>query len=265
VTGSGLTATYQRARAYGRFEKHAIYNVMPHVGASLRLTRSLRNWVQWLAKPASPQRRHFKVVTATLIEISIKVPCASSFIMSQYFYSPLSPGANNIRLLRLMPHAEESTKSTKLQCELFEYSLQDLGNRTHLFEALSYTWGGEGKPCSITIEEQNLAITTNLYAALLRLRDRSLERKLWIDAICINQKNPEERGQQVQLMAMIYSKACRVLVWLGETADDIEGALEDIQRAANEDPTERSSKKINEKAIFNLLQREWFQRIWVRQ
>jgi hypothetical protein len=86
-----------------------------------------------------------------------------------------------------------------------------------------------------------------------------------MDAICINQKNPEEQGQQVQLMAMIYSKAHRVLVWLGETADNIEGALEDIQRAANEESTGRSNKKINQEAISNLLQRPWFQRIWVRE
>jgi hypothetical protein len=184
--------------------------------------------------------------------------------MSQYCYSPLSPGANNIRLLRLMPHANESTERTELQCEIFEYSLQDVAKRTHLYEALSYTWGGEERPYSITIKEQNLSITTNLYIALLRLRDRSLERIIWIDAICINQEDPEERGQQVQLMAMIYSKAHRILVWLGEATDDIEGALEDIQRAANEESTKHSNKKINEKAIFNLLQRQWFQRIWVR-
>jgi hypothetical protein len=183
--------------------------------------------------------------------------------MSQYCYSPLSPGA--IRLLQLMPHTNASTETTKLQCELFEYSLQDLGRRTHLYEALSYTWGGDAKPCSVTIGEQNLNVTPNLYAALLRLQDRSLKRIIWIDAICIDQENREERGQQVQLMAMIYSKAHRVLVWLGETADDVEGALEDIQRAANEESTEGSNKKINEKAIFNLLQRQWFQRIWVRE
>jgi hypothetical protein len=185
--------------------------------------------------------------------------------MSQYCYSPLSTGTDNIRLLRLMPHANKSTERTKLQCELFEYSLQDLGRRTHLFEALSYTWGGEKRPCSITIKDQSLDVTANLYTALLHLRDRSLERILWIDAICIDQNNLEERCQQVQLMAMIYSKAHSVLVWLGEAADDIEGALEDIQHAANGEFTERSNKKMNQKAIFSLLQRPWFQRIWVRE
>ena len=87
--------------------------------------------------------------------------------MSQYCYSPLSTGTDNIRLLRLMPHANKSTERTKLQCELFEYSLQDLGRRTHLFEALSYTWGGEKRPCSITIKDQSLDVTANLYTALL--------------------------------------------------------------------------------------------------
>jgi len=39
---------------------------------------------------------------------------------------------------------------------------------------------------------------------------------LWADAICIDQQNIEERGTQVQLMGMIYWKADRVLVWLGQ-------------------------------------------------
>jgi hypothetical protein len=65
-------------------------------------------------------------------------------------------------------------------------------------------------------------------------------------------------------MAKIYSKAHRVLVWLGETADDIEGALEDIHFAANQESNECSKKEVNQKAILNLIQRPWFQRIWVR-
>jgi hypothetical protein len=54
-------------------------------------------------------------------------------------------------------------------------------------------------------------------------------------------------------MAMIYSKAHRVLVWLGETTDDIEGALEDIQCSANEESTKHWNNKMNQKAIYNLL------------
>jgi hypothetical protein len=108
-----------------------------------------------------------------------------------------------------------------------------------------------------------LAVTKNLHAALFRLRDRSLERILWIDALCIDQKNVEEKGQQVQLMAKIYSKAARVLVWLGETEDNSDIALERIRIAAeNESPDSLNDKTIQQ-AILALLQRPWFRRIWV--
>jgi hypothetical protein len=86
-----------------------------------------------------------------------------------------------------------------------------------------------------------------------------------VDAVCINQENLEERKQQVQLMAKIYSKAHCVIVWLGKGAVDTKGALENIRLAANEELTERSKKEMNQQAILTLLQRPWFQRIWVRE
>jgi hypothetical protein len=184
--------------------------------------------------------------------------------MSQYDYSSLSLGPDSIRLLRLMPYDKESMEMTEIRCELFKYPLRDQGKGTHLYEALSYVWGDSKKPCFISINKQSLAVTENLHAALLRLRDRSLQRILWVDAICINQENREEQGQQVQLMAKIYSKAHRVIVWLGKEASDTEGSLEDIRLAANEESTERSRKEINRQAILNLLQGPWFHRIWVR-
>jgi hypothetical protein len=111
-----------------------------------------------------------------------------------------------------MPCENKRAKETKIQCELFEYTLQDLGKGIYLYKALSYAWGGLDKSRSISINKENLTVTENLHAALLRLRDRSLERILWVDAICINQDDPKEQGQQVQLMAKIYSKASCVLV-----------------------------------------------------
>jgi hypothetical protein len=65
-------------------------------------------------------------------------------------------------------------------------------------------------------------------------------------------------------MAKIYSNAHRVIVWLGEQTVEIQGALEVIQLAANEELTERSKKETKQQAILNLLQNSWFQRIWVR-
>jgi hypothetical protein len=89
-----------------------------------------------------------------------------------YRYSPL-PLVSDIRLLRLMSHKDNTAP---IQCQLFDYSLQESGTRTHLYEALSYAWGSLDKLRSISIDKYNLPVTVNLHAALLCLRDRFIER-----------------------------------------------------------------------------------------
>ncbi|KAM0175384.1 hypothetical protein ACHAPC_009627 [Botrytis cinerea] len=183
--------------------------------------------------------------------------------MSSHLYSLLPENGNNIRLLRLLPSEDEAAP---LHCELCNYSLQRSSIRTHLYEALSYVWGDPKQTLSIYVDENQFQVTINLHAALLQLRDYSFERIIWVDAICIDQNNKEERKQQVQLMAKIYSSAHRVIVWLGEQTVEIQGALEDIQLAANnEELIEHSKKEIKQQQILNLLQNPWFQRIWVLQ
>jgi hypothetical protein len=182
--------------------------------------------------------------------------------MSSYPYSLLPQEGDNIRLLRLLPDEDEAAP---LHCELRNHSLSTLGTRTHLYEALSYVWGNPNETLPINVNGSQIPVTVNLHSALLHLRDRSIERIIWVDAICIDQSSNEERGQQVQLMAKIYSKAHRVIVWLGKEDADTKGALEDIYLAANEELMVRSGKEINHESILNLLQRPWFQRIWVRE
>ncbi|TRX92821.1 hypothetical protein FHL15_006227 [Xylaria flabelliformis] len=210
---------------------------------------------------------------------------------SEYCYSPLSE-QGSIRLLRLMPHEDEKAI---IQCQLFEYPLQKLSEE-HLYEALSYVWGSKDdcrrvcilsddeesnyptaqmkrgfdlRSCLPTRKNGHLLVTANLHAALLHLRGRLVERILWIDAICINQTNNYEKGQQVQLMAKIYAKANRVIAWLGEAPDNNNQALEAIRKAAETAVEEQSTSgaidEMNEQAITTLLQRPWFQRIWVLQ
>ncbi len=62
-------------------------------------------------------------------------------------------------------------------------------------------------------------------------------------------------------MAEIYSRASRVVVWLGEAKDDSDQALEDIRLAAD---AESPVNEPNKQAILALLYRPWFERIWVR-
>jgi hypothetical protein len=184
--------------------------------------------------------------------------------MSQYSYPPLFPEPDSIRLLRLMPHDDGTAP---IQCQLLDYSLQEWGKGTHLYEALSYVWGDATKPLPnfIFIDTYHSPVTVNLHAALSRLRDRSFERIIWVDAICIDQNNSEERKQQVQLMAKIYSKAHRVIIWLGVAKDHSDKALEAIRIAADKQSTNSSNNETIQQSIVKLLHRPWFQRIWVRE
>lgn len=77
-----------------------------------------------------------------------------------------------------------------------------------------------------------LSVTVNLYEALLALREQHLPRALWVDAICINQRDDLEKQEQMRFMADIYGKANRVVVWLGTGENGGEEALEAISSMA---------------------------------
>jgi hypothetical protein len=112
-----------------------------------------------------------------------------------------------IRIIRL-----HSGRSGPLICDLFEARLADKPQ----FEALSYVWGEKDPNCHIICHGRQLPITPNCEAALLKLRFRKKKvRLLWVDAICIDQTNIEERNQQVKLMGDIYSSAETTIAWLG--------------------------------------------------
>lgn len=50
----------------------------------------------------------------------------------------------------------------------------------------------------------------------------------WVDAICINQEDLEERSAQVQIMPDIYSNASCVIVWLGDDSQMIFRLLRNV-------------------------------------
>lgn len=95
------------------------------------------------------------------------------------------------------------------------------------FNALSYTWGNWDDPKSITIvnsangEEVQFPVTRNLFSALRRIRRaEEVVISLWVDQICINQRDEEEKGWQVRAMGNIYSLAWDVFIWFGDLDDD---------------------------------------------
>ncbi|KAL8344915.1 hypothetical protein RB601_005110 [Gaeumannomyces tritici] len=202
-----------------------------------------------------------------------------------YTFTTMSPyderlPKGSVRLLQLLPHQDQNSR---IECRLITCSMLDSG-RTHPYEALSYVWGSEKNKLSIYIDGVEQSVRANLHHALSHLRDCFVERVLWIDAICINQDDNEEKGQQVQSMAKIYAKASRVIVWLvdppdsgdqsdnGDQAGGGGRALEAIRAAAAAEHAAAGEQRVDSqldererRAILGLLERKWFRRIWVLQ
>ncbi|KAF7945151.1 hypothetical protein EAE96_009930 [Botrytis aclada] len=123
-------------------------------------------------------------------------------------YQKLEVSKKEVRLVTLLPGGF----SEDIYCTLATVSLID----EPVYEALSYVWGDPTSKCDINLQGVSFPVTTNLESALRYLRYRNLPRVLWIDALCINQKDVSERNSQVKYMGTIYSKSSIVLAWLGE-------------------------------------------------
>lgn len=202
---------------------------------------------------------------------------------------PLNDEKKEIRVLRLHPGYPWST----IRCELRVASLEP--SDVPKYMALSYTWNEPIQPsapltsfrgirqhfrglyqhylfpshATIFINDSRFPITRNLSTALRHLRVDNEPLDLWIDAICINQDNNAEKGQQVQMMPDIYSKAKMTCVWLGPSADGSDEAVDFINSANKLDVSNASLPDTIElvptKALVALYSRTWWQRVWVIQ
>lgn len=236
--------------------------------------------------------------------------CAS---MQRYEYSELDSDGREIRLMTLLPRADLD----EIHVTLRNLTLDPTSPPS--YEALSYTWGSTRDTVPIRIstvtgeesavaeskdwsEKHNetsnrpfvqkysvLEVTRNLAVALEHLQYDREPRVLWIDAICINQQDMQERSSQVQRMGDIYQLARQTTVWLGpeeydsclaiETLDDLASritvdwstltclaigenendvALADLDKDLPFDQQQLTS-------VIRLLERPWFERLWIRQ
>ncbi|KAK4195450.1 heterokaryon incompatibility protein-domain-containing protein [Triangularia verruculosa] len=102
------------------------------------------------------------------------------------------------------------------------------------YDALSYTWADEdgeiAKTSHVSVvfnpkkgTYRQLRIGRNCELAMRRLRRKDRKRTVWIDAVCINQADLEERSQQVKLMSRIFVSARQVVVYTGEGTPQTDG------------------------------------------
>lgn len=145
-------------------------------------------------------------------------PGTDSFVIPQpgagnlINYSPL-PGPREIRLVRLAPGNRNEPIAIELQ-------ITDL-DRADEYEAVSCAWEIEKDTETVYFHNDTCQVKKGLEAALHRFRDESMPRWLWIDAICINQEDLDEKSKQVQLMPDIYSDASEVFIWLGTGTEKV--------------------------------------------
>ncbi|KAM0421173.1 hypothetical protein ACHAPT_011065 [Fusarium lateritium] len=129
---------------------------------------------------------------------------------STIYSKPLKPG--EIRLMVLSPGRWKDP----ISCQLCTDWLQE-ERREMQYKALSYAWGlkSRSNPPHIQMQDTLLPITVNLECALRHLRRPDETLVLWVDAVCINQADVNERTAQVSRMGDVYSEATEVIVFLG--------------------------------------------------
>lgn len=184
-------------------------------------------------------------------------------------YSKLDRQTQEIRLLKIL-----SSEPT-IQVELHTVSLHDKPP----FDALSYVWGGDNLLGKVDIDGVSIKITQNLQDALHDLHHHWLRddvckglpvdrRRIWADALCINQDDPEEKNHQLPLMQQIYQGAEHVFSWLGrssplqEPGEDFNEAFDVLEIIGRELSVQE--KTIDQQGAQNLTKSEMEQdTIWI--
>jgi len=149
-----------------------------------------------------------------------------------YNYRPLKQEPPEIRLLYFEPDSH-CTNETRVRCRLEHVSLRDA--RNHNYIAMSYSWGKDKSRTEVDLNGQCVKFLTPAERALRGAFSRSLafpqldlSAPVWIDQICINQTDDDEKSVQVELMMEVYSYAKRVHVWLGPHTELTSDAVRSI-------------------------------------
>jgi Heterokaryon incompatibility protein (HET) len=150
-----------------------------------------------------------------------KVNMTSTMLVNLDSYKHLPLGSNAIRVLGILPSPSYSAP--------IRITLQQVILEETLSAVLSYVWGEPKDKVPIEIDGKFIHVTKNCQAALRALRHSTDTKLVWVDAICIDQDNAEERSEQVALIGDIFRKAERTFAWLGP-----DGSTEDLAKAEEE-------------------------------
>lgn len=193
---------------------------------------------------------------------------------SQIDYQGLDVAENQIRLIELHPRAANTpaTPNDTLHCELNPHHR---GDTCPPYLALSYAWQHDGHSQSVVINNKSCQISETVEQALRQLRHRRNTVYVWVDQICINQDDKEEKNYQVQQMRRTYSEAEGVIAWLGmpfPNSKTLFRFLQQIGAAVLKEKWKALTTALDafdvasmKGAFRNFCQRAYWKRLWVMQ
>ncbi|KAF1979876.1 HET-domain-containing protein [Bimuria novae-zelandiae CBS 107.79] len=156
--------------------------------------------------------------------------------------------------------------------DMKENALNDVSEK---FIAVSYCWGDESPTEHLPLSNGDyLKVTSSVVLLIQHVAGVASGLPIWIDAICINQADLEEKSTQVSMMGNIYSRAECVLIWLGSkgfTQDDELSLWSYIKSSLKFENTPFSSARgivedgAGDAVLGRVLQSRWFERVWVVQ
>ncbi|KAI1498792.1 heterokaryon incompatibility protein-domain-containing protein [Biscogniauxia marginata] len=208
------------------------------------------------------QRRFFQRQQNVIISKTSTVPT------SPYTYARRLTSGMEIRLLKLYPRANDE----EVRCEIVYHPLEKLLD----YEAISYTWGDIAEKADIVVDDQAFETSAKVSEMLRSLRNTWKPRMLWIDFICINQNDTDEKSHQVQLMRHIYHRAITVITWLDplpDTPQAVDLLVEIVRRTQLEGLTGpeglhvygQRSQRSRVLSLARFLANDYFNRLWVVQ
>lgn len=191
----------------------------------------------------------------------------SSQQLPRYEYRPLQ-GSQWVRVIHLHPATDENQP---LRCDIVHLDRTHVPKSTNRlfnhYDAISYVWGQlEYTHQLICDTNSTLSITPKVDAILRRFRRQLSPRNVWIDAVCLNQRDGEEIRAQVPLMGEIYRGASKVRVWIGHEDHDTAKVFAFFRTLAMYDSCDIATIENLLLEIFHAKSTEpiehWFQNPW---
>ncbi|KAF5124242.1 Heterokaryon incompatibility protein 6, OR allele [Metarhizium anisopliae] len=172
-------------------------------------------------------------------------------------YAILDTGKPQFRLLEVQPGKPQ----TEIVGRLFHACLDENSG----FEALSYTWGSPPPTYDISINGCAFPVAGNLIKALDDLRYPDKPRILWADAICINQRDSDEKAHQVKLMRVIFAKATAVCAWLGHSVQAGDSSFDSLCYLGKGIELDSFADPSYWYPVAGIFRNPYWRRLWIQQ